>query len=81
MAEKKTWSEVHVDEVLSDNSQVENCNQCKDCIFRSDGTTWANDYRKSSCMIYKYPNMKPLRVINNEGLCEYHNNGDEEPQE
>ena len=76
MTEKKTWVDVHADEILSDNSHVENCKQCKDCIFRDDGTVWTNDYRKASCIIYRYPNMKPLRVIDNKGICEYYNNED-----
>lgn len=67
--------DVHKDEVLSDNSHVENCKQCKDCLFRDNGTVWSNDYRKSSCMIYKHPDIKPLRVINNNGLCDYYNDG------
>lgn len=70
---EKSWVDAHKDEVLTDNSSVENCKQCKNCIFRDDGTAWSNDYRKSCCQIYQYPNFKPLHVINNKGLCEYHN--------
>lgn len=62
-------------EKLSDNSQAENCKQCKTCIFRDDGTVWSNDYKKSSCQMYQYPSMKPVHVINNKGICEYYNGG------
>ena len=75
--EKKSLVERWDEDILSDNSQVENCKMCKDCIFRDDGTVYSNDYRKCCCMIYPYPKMKPLRVINNTGLCEYYNNGED----
>ena len=38
MAEKKTLEERYADEVLTDNTQFDKCRQCKDCIFRDDGT-------------------------------------------
>ena len=79
--EKKTWIDAHENEVFSDNSYVENCKQCKDCIFRDDGTAWSNDHRKSCCQMFQYPNMKPFRVINNKGICEYYNNGEDENEE
>lgn len=80
MDKEKTLQERMLEETLSDNSHVENCKQCKDCIFRDDGTVWSNDYRKSCCQMYQYPNMKPLRVVNNTGICEYYSNKDtEEP--
>lgn len=82
MEEKKTLTERMLEETLSDNSKVEYCKQCKDCLFRSDGTVWSNHYTKASCQIYKYPGMKPFRVINNNGLCEYyHNENDKEEDE
>lgn len=72
--EKKTWADEHKDEVLSDNSKIEYCKQCKDCIFRNDGTAFSNHYTKSCCQIFQYPNVKPLQVINNKGVCEYYSN-------
>ena len=78
---KKTLTERMLEETLSDNSQVEHCKQCKDCIFRDDGTEGSH-YTKSSCQIFKYPNMKPLNVINNRGKCEiYHNENEEDNDE
>lgn len=78
MDKEKTLQERMLEETLSDNSHVENCKQCKDCIFRDDGTVWSNSYQKGCCQIYQYPNMKPLRVVNNTGTCEYYSNKDTE---
>lgn len=69
MDKKKDWTDLHKEEVLSDNSQIENCKQCKDCKYRDDGTVWSNHYTKSCCQMYKYPNFKPLEVIDNEDDC------------
>lgn len=68
---KKTLQERWDEEVLSDNTQVEKCEQCKLCIYQDDGTPWSNHYTKSSCQQYPYPKMKPIEVINNEGDCPY----------
>lgn len=67
--EKKTLQERWDEETLSDNSQIENCKQCKKCIFQDGGTVWSNHYTKSSCQKYPYPSMKPIEVIDNEGEC------------
>lgn len=75
--EKKSLAERWDEDILSDNSQTEYCKLCKDCIFRDGGTPFSNHYTKSSCMMYQHPKMKPLRVINNTGLCEYYNNGED----
>lgn len=75
---KKTWVDAHNDEVLTDNSKTEYCKQCKDCMFRDDGTPFSNHYTKSCCMIYPYPGHKPPHVINNNGLCEYFSDSDTE---
>ena len=69
---KKSWSDIHKDEVLTDNSKIEYCKQCKDCIFRDDGTVYSNQYTKASCIMFPHPASKPLHVINNKGVCEYH---------
>ena len=69
--EKKTLQERWDEETLTDNTQFELCKQCKDCVFRDDGTVWSNMYTKSSCQKYPYPKMKPAKVINNDGDCSY----------
>ena len=68
---KKTLQERWDEEVLSDNTHVENCKQCKECALRDDGTVWSNHYTKSSCQRYPYPRMKPLEVINNKADCPF----------
>ena len=78
---KKTLTERMLEETLSDNTQVETCKQCKNCLFKSDGTVWSNKYNKSYCRIYQYPRIKPLYVINNERTCEYYHNENEEDDE
>jgi hypothetical protein len=66
-----TLEERYADDILTDNTQFENCKQCKACLFRDDGTIYSNDYRKCSCEMFPYPSMKPLGVINNKENCEY----------
>jgi hypothetical protein len=66
----KTWIEAHEGEKFTDNTAVENCKQCKTCLFRDGGTDFSNDYQKSSCAMFVYPDMKPIEVIRNTGQCE-----------
>lgn len=68
---KKTLQERWDEEVLTDNTQFENCKQCKLCEYQDGGTVYSNYYTKSSCQQYPYPKMKPIKVINNEGKCPY----------
>lgn len=68
----KTFSERYSDEQLTDNSRIEKCKQCKNCIFQSDGTVWSNDYQKSCCAMFQYPQSKPIGVIKNIVNCEYY---------
>ena len=53
--EKKTLQERWDEETLSDNTQIENCQQCKGCEYQDDGTVWSNHHTKSCCQMYKYP--------------------------
>lgn len=66
---KKTLTERMLEETLSDNSKAEYSKQCKDCIFKDK-----RGHDRGVCMIYS--DLKPLYVINNNGICEYHNNGE-----
>lgn len=68
---KKTLQERWDEEVLTDNTQFENCKQCKNCIYQDGGTPFSNHYTKSSCQRYPYPKFKPIEVINNKGDCVY----------
>lgn len=69
MEKKKSLTERMLEETLSDNSQVENCKQCKDCIFKDE-----RGHDRAVCMIYQ--NIKPLAIINNKRLCDHYNNGE-----
>lgn len=70
---EKTLQERWDEETLTDNSQFENCQQCKSCEHQDGGTPFSNHYTKSSCQIYAYPKMKPIGVINNKDGCPYYN--------
>ncbi len=61
----------HYNEILTDNTQIHKCEQCKDCILRDDGTVWSNQYDKTSCRIYPYPAFKPLSIIHNQEKCKF----------
>ena len=65
-----TFEELHDGEVFTDNTKIEKCKQCKDCMLQSDGTAYTNDYQKGSCLIYPYPGSKPDHVLENTGKCE-----------
>ena len=69
--EKKTLDERYSDEILTDNSKLSKYEQCKDCIYRSDGTVYSNRYDKGSCQKYPYPNFKPIDVMMNKAKCRY----------
>lgn len=58
------------DEILTDNTKIEYCKQCKDCIYWG-ADNYSNAYDKSSCMIYPFPACKPQFVIRNTGDCQY----------
>lgn len=65
-----TLEERYEDEVLTDNTDLKKCEQCKDCMYRDDGTVYSNDYRKACCQIYSHPLFKPIGVINGNEECE-----------
>jgi hypothetical protein len=73
----KTLEERYGDEILIDNTALDQCRQCKDCAFQSDGTIYTNDYRKGSCAKYKYPKNKPFEVMENRVACPCYRNKDE----
>lgn len=65
--EKKTWADVHKNEVLTDNSKIEYCKQCVKCVFRDK-----RGHDRAVCAIYESPSLKPLHVINNQGRCDFY---------
>lgn len=74
MKEKKTLEERLADDILTDNTKIPKYEQCKDCIFRKseiNGNLY-DDYRKSCCMIFSYPKMKPIQFYDGSAKCEYY---------
>lgn len=73
MDEKKTLEERYGSEVLTDNAQIPKYEQCKTCRFRQMkiGDSLIDDYRRSSCMIFSYPEMKPMEFYHGTAKCEY----------
>lgn len=58
-------------EIFTDNTKVENCKQCKNCIhWNKKDTPWANKHDKAYCEMFPYPDRKPIGVINNTENCE-----------
>jgi hypothetical protein len=68
----KSLEERYGDEILTDNTALDKCRQCKDCLFWNDGTVYSNNYQKGSCAIYGYPDSKPIDVMLNKEKCEYY---------
>lgn len=60
----------HYNEILTDNSKIGYCNQCKSCAFWGSDV-WSNKFDKANCDMYPYPDHKPTKVLNNTGRCEY----------
>lgn len=67
----ETLSERLAKEVLSDNTQFTNCEQCEKCVFWDNGDVWSNKFTKAHCKMFAYPNRKPLGVIGNTEVCPY----------
>ena len=67
----KPISKTHKNEVLTDNSKIKNCKQCKKCKFwgNKKNDAFSNTFDKSCCDKYPYPDHKPMVVINNTGQC------------
>lgn len=60
------------DDILSDNTKIEYCKQCKNCIhWDKDGSPFGNQYDKACCDMFPYPERKPDFVINNQDECEF----------
>lgn len=75
----ETLSERYADEILTDNTQIEYCNQCIDCINwqtykirGNNGELFDNQYDRANCSKYPAPQVKPDWVINNYGECDYY---------
>lgn len=73
MGEKKSLEERYGSEILTDNTKIPKYEQCKNCIFRKMkiGDSMIDDYRRSSCMIFPYPKMKPMQFYDDSAKCEF----------
>lgn len=69
---EKSLEDRLANDILSDNTQLPKCTQCKTCAFRDDGTVYSSDYRKASCKAYPHPQFKPIAVMNNTENCEFY---------
>ena len=62
----------HLNEILTDNTKISYCEQCKDCTLWGLGDDpFSNEYTKANCAMFPNPDHKPGYVINNQGLCPY----------
>ena len=58
------------DEILTDNTKIKYCQQCKDCVMWGE-TVYSNKYDKACCEKFPFPNHKPEYVLNNKGDCPF----------
>lgn len=74
MDEKKTLEERLEGDILTDNTKIPKYEQCKTCRFRQMkiGDSLIDDYRRSSCMIFAYPKMKPIQFYDSSAKCEFY---------
>ena len=67
----ETIAERYANDRLSDNTQINYCEQCRECVYWGKSRTpWDNKHNKSNCAQFPYPKaMKPVEVINNQAPC------------
>ena len=62
----------HENEILTDNTKIRYCEQCKDCtLWGIGGDPFSNAYDKSNCAMFPNPDHKPDYVITNRGVCPF----------
>ena len=62
----------YMDEVLTDNTRISYCEQCKDCAMWGIGNDpFSNEYTKANCAMFPNPDHKPGYVINNQAPCPF----------
>ena len=70
--EKKKDPVFSKDEILSDNTHANYCEQCKGCAMWGNGNDpFSNRYDKGNCDMFPNPDHKPGYVINNRAPCEF----------
>ncbi len=72
--DKKSLEERLEKDILTDNTKLPKYEQCKTCQFRKMqiGNSLIDDYRRSSCMIFRYPSMKPIQFFDGSARCEFY---------
>lgn len=67
MAKEKIYNEI-----LTDNTKISYCEQCKDCtMWGIDDDPFSNKYTKANCAMYRDPDNKPMYVIYNQAPCPF----------
>lgn len=64
-------SATHNNEILTNNSKIEYCKQCKQCVYWNGGDNFSNKYTKANCQKFVRPKRKPIGVINNTAQCPF----------
>lgn len=61
------------DDILTDNTQIERCKQCKDCVNWGNNKSdfRSNAFDKAYCDEFPHPNRKPRYVIDDTDSCPY----------
>lgn len=74
MDKKKSLEERLENDILTDNTKLPKYEQCKTCRFRmfEINGKLIDDYRRSSCLIYPYPEMKPTSFYDGSAKCEFY---------
>ena len=64
---------LHEGEILSDNTHVKNCEQCRDCTLWGidENDYFSNRHDKGNCAMFPHPDHKPIYVIDNQAPCPY----------
>lgn len=67
-----TLYERHKDEILTDNTQFHEYEQCRDCKHWGNGMDYfTNAYDKGNCDMFMYPDRKPTDIAQNKEKCKY----------
>lgn len=68
-----TVTELYADEMLTDNSKISYCEQCKECRFwgNDEEDYFSNKYNKGNCDKYPIADgiTKPDGILNNYEAC------------
>ena len=72
--EYKSLFEKYSDDVLTDNTQIPEYEQCKDCRHSKSGMRGTPDYKKCYCAIFPYGESdgKPKGIFNGTLKCPFY---------